>query len=375
MRILVLCYEHPPVGGGGGRIAAQVARTLEQRGHSVCYLTGNVNPPHRLPPRSTEGGVEVVRVASPRRLPDTCSVAEMGGFVLGGFWPGLREIRRFRPHILHAHFAVPTGALAWALSVTTGVPYILTAHLGDVPGGVPAQTDHLFRWIKPVTVPIWRRAAAITAVSRFVADLARKAYPVEAEVIPNGLAFSPRPLSVLSSPLRLLFVGRISVQKNLLLALQALARLRDQEWTLEVVGDGPLRPEAEAFVRAQSLESRVRFLGWLDGEALALRRQGAAILVLPSLSEGLPMAAVEALVDGLAIVGTDIPGLADVVEPGGNGLLASAEPAAFAEALHQLLTDSRRLQGFRERSLAKAGDFQLDQIVTRYETLLEKHRR
>lgn len=371
MRILVVCYEHPPVGGGGGRIAAQIAQSLVLRGHQVSYLTGNVDSPHHLPARSQDEGVEVIRVASPRKLPDTCTVAEMGGYVLAGLFAGWREIRSFRPDVLHVHFAVPSGALAWMLSKITGVPYVLTAHLGDVPGGVPAQTDHLFRWIKPLTVPIWRGAAAITAVSRFVADLAHTAYGMQPHIIPNGLRFAHAPLAVALTPPRLLFVGRLSVQKNLLLALRALVLLRDMDWTFQVIGDGPLRAEAETFVHANGLSQRVEFLGWMDGEQLRKKRRGASLLLMPSLSEGLPMAAVEALVDGLAIVGTRIPGLADVVEAGVNGALAEPTPEGFAHAVREILSHPSRLQSFRQQSLEKAQHFHLEGIVTRYENILQ----
>ena len=65
-------------------------------------------------------------------------------------------------------------------------PYVLTAHLGDVPGGVPEQTDHLYRIVKPFTVPIWRSAAAVTAVAPHVAELAEQAYGIKPRVILNG---------------------------------------------------------------------------------------------------------------------------------------------------------------------------------------------
>jgi len=375
LKILVLCYEYPPVGGGGGRIAAGVAAELAARGHQVKYLTGNVNPPHQLPESETRDGVEILRTASPRRLPDTCTVPEMGYYVAWAIPAGWRIIKKFRPDVLHAHFAVPTGAAAWALSVLTGIPYVLTAHLGDVPGGVPEQTDRMFRWIKPFTTPIWRRAAGITAVSSFVAQLAREAYGREAVIIPNGLPRipgQPEKPGPCSEPVRLLFVGRMSVQKNLRLALEALALVRDMPWCATLVGDGPLRPEAEEFVVSAALSDRVKFTGWLSPGELARARQESAILLMPSLSEGLPMAAVEALADGLAIVGTNIPGLADVVEPESNGLLCEATPEAFAAGVRRILQSGEMLGRFRLESRKMAGRFDFNRIVNRYEEVLAK---
>jgi glycosyltransferase involved in cell wall biosynthesis len=180
MRILVLNYEHPPLGGGGGRLAAKVASGLASRGHQVRVLTAGMP---QLPKEALEQGFEIRRLRAFRRREDTCSVAEMALWVTAAIPAAITEVRRWKPDVIHAHFAVPTGAVAWMASKATGVPYVLTAHLGDVPGGVPEQTANLFRWIHPLTVPIWSGAVATTAVSSFVAGLAEKAYGLKPQII------------------------------------------------------------------------------------------------------------------------------------------------------------------------------------------------
>ena len=112
----------------------------------------------------------------------------MGAFIIAAVPAAFTIVRRFKPDIIHAHFAVPTGAVAYALKRLTGLPYLLTAHLGDVPGGVPEQTDTIFRMINPLIRPIWRGAGAATAVSSFVASLAEKAYDQKVVVINNGVS-------------------------------------------------------------------------------------------------------------------------------------------------------------------------------------------
>ncbi|MET0253275.1 MAG: glycosyltransferase family 4 protein, partial [Terrimicrobiaceae bacterium] len=121
MKILVLCYEYPPIGGGGGRIAAQVASGLARRGHAVRVLTGGMR---HLPRREVRDLVEVVRPFSFRRREDTCTVPEMALYLATGLLPVLRESRKWRPDVVHAHFAVPTGPLALATKLLTGVPYV-----------------------------------------------------------------------------------------------------------------------------------------------------------------------------------------------------------------------------------------------------------
>ena len=80
----------------------------------------------------------------------------MACFILRSTLRGLQIIRRENPDLIHAHFAVPAGAAAWALSRLTGKPYFITAHGGDVPGGAPQKTDRWFRYVLPFTKPFWK---------------------------------------------------------------------------------------------------------------------------------------------------------------------------------------------------------------------------
>lgn len=368
MKILVLCYEYPPVGGGGGRVAASVAEGLVQSGHEVRVVSAGLR---HLPSEAVVNGVTVLRPQSFRKREDTCSVPEMALYLLTAFLPAWKLCRTWRPDVIHAHFVVPTGALAFALHVLTGIPYVLTAHLGDVPGGVPEQTDSLFRVLGPFIQPIWKNAASVTAVSGFVAGLAAKNCGVPAKVILNGVPMIPPPATLQAGkPPCLLMVGRLSIQKNPLLAIQALQLVQDLPWCFEVIGEGPLSEPMRDLVRSCVLEDRVTFSGWLAGDEVSKRLSMADVLLMTSTSEGLPMAGIEALRHGLAIVGSRIGGLSDVIDDGVNGLFCDLTPQAFAGNLRSLLGNSDALVRMRQASLAKALDFNLPDRVRDYEALL-----
>lgn len=373
MKVLVVCYEYPPVGGGGGRVAAQVATGLVRRGHEVKIHTAGLR---HLPARELRDGVEILRAESFRKSEDTCSVPEMALYILTNVLPAMRLAKEWKPDVMHVHFAVPSGVVALALNSLTGIPYVLTAHLGDVPGGVPEQTAGLFKLVDPFARFIWKRAARITTVSGHVAKLAQAAYQAKAEVILNGVPARKAAPPALHVPRRLLLVGRLSVQKNPLLAVRALALVADLAWELEVIGDGPLAADLRAETTRLGLDKRVIFQGWMDGSAVAGRMGASDLLLMTSLHEGLPMVAVEALQYGLAIVGSDIGGLHDVVEDGRNGFLCTLTPEGFAEKLRLLLADDARLLKARRASLELAKNFDLERSLDAYEhALLEASRR
>jgi glycosyltransferase involved in cell wall biosynthesis len=370
MRVLVLCYEYPPIGGGGGRVAKTVAEALVQRGHEVRVQTAALGFRSR---RETINGVEVFRTASGRRVPDTCRVHEMGAYCATSLLPTLGHIRTWKPDVIHAHFAMPTGLLAWTVHQLTKVPYVLTAHLGDVPGGVPEQTDKLFKVIGPLARSVWRHAADTTAVSSFVQRLAEQAYGRKVERILNGIDLRDAPTPSPANAVRqLVFVGRFNPQKRPDLLIDILAGLPNANWRGTLIGDGPVMPLVREKIARHGLSERIKLTGWLEAGRVEETLRASDVFLMPSTSEGLPVAAIEALKQGQAIVASDIPGVADVVDHQVNGLLLPVDDlTAWHEALGDLMNDDARLTAYKEASSRKAHDFDLRRIIDQYEAVMQ----
>lgn len=371
MRILTIIYEFPPIGGGGGRAAYEICSELAIRGHAVTVLTAHMDG---LPRDEVREGFRVVRIPSNRTEAFVASFKTMLSFDLAGLWAGLALIWRFRPDIIHTHFAVPSGALAFALSVLTGVPYILTAHLGDVPGGVPEKTGRWFRWVEPFTRPIWRRAKQVAAVSEYTRQIALKHYPVDIRVIHNGADFRhlvTEKVEVNQTP-RIVFAGRFMPQKNPLAIIRVLGTLKDLDWTCSMLGDGPMSEQMKAEIEKQGITERMHLAGWVTPADVLDEFSKSDILLMPSLSEGLPVVGVDALVKGLAIVASRIGGFLDLVDHDKNGYLIEVQDeAGFSSALRELILNRERLLQFRLASLEKAKNFDIEKIGDQYEEIMK----
>jgi glycosyltransferase involved in cell wall biosynthesis len=372
MRILVLNHEFPPVGGGGGRAAEDICRGLAKRGHQVRVLTSHLEG---LPHEEERDGYKIFRISSLRMQAFRASLPSMAAYVLAGLWAGHRLIRSFKPDVIHVHFAVPAGALAWMLSRFSGIPYVLTVHLGDVPGGVAEKTSGWFRWIYPFTRPIWRSASLIAAVSEFTRGLALKKYDARIQVIPNGVdvdALRPEQLR-LNDPPCVVFAGRFMPQKNPLQVVQTLNELRQLKWQCVMIGDGPLMPDVKRAVAELGLNDRFHFTGWIGGAEVLNWFDKSDVLFMPSLSEGLPVVGVEALSKGLAIIASQVGGFVDLVENEKNGYLVRQKDAPkFLVSLRELLSNSERLLSFRNASLERARQFDINRIVEQYENVFLK---
>ncbi len=370
MRILVLNYEFPPIGGGGGRFAADLCRHWARFGHEVRVQTSGFRG---LPGREPREGYSIQRTWAGRLRAHACTVPEMALFLAANLMPTLRQAVSWRPQVVNVHFAVPTGVLAWIVRRLVGIPYVLSAQLGDIPGGVPVQTDHLFRWLKPFTVPIWREAAFATVPSEEVAGLVRRAYGLEPRVIPNGVEMedlNPLPPRV-HTPVRLVFVGRFSPQKNLPFLFEVLKQLRHLDWRLDLAGDGPLRGELERLAGQEEMAGRVHFHGWVAPETATAILRESDILVMPSLSEGLPLVGLQALGLGLALAVSDHRSFAGLVVDGLNGFTCPVTDAGtFAGRLGELIAAPDRLLAMRRASRKLAPRFEAGRVARLMEELL-----
>jgi glycosyltransferase involved in cell wall biosynthesis len=374
VKILVLNYEFPPVGGGGGRACADLCQALAARGHEIRVLTSHAKG---LPKQEYLDGFHLQRVLSGRRSYSRASFASMVAYILSGFFPGLSILRGWRPDIMHVHFAVPTGALAFLLSKLSRKPYVLTVHLGDVPGGVPQKTDRWFRFIYPFTPGIWMKAAAVVAVSDYTRELALKHYEVEISVIPNGVKLPEGHLILdqlrVSDPPRIIFAGRFQPQKNLIFLIQVLSQLKDLPWVCTIIGDGPQRADIESEIDQHGLADRVRLTGWLHTDEVWQALSQSDLLAMPSLSEGLPVVGVHALANGLAIVANRAGGLSDLVEDGVNGRLCSVgDEACFVDALRWTLQDPIRLVELRREGLKRGQRYNIEFVADAYEKIFRE---
>jgi glycosyltransferase involved in cell wall biosynthesis len=371
MRILVLNHEFPPVGGGGGRAAESICQVLAMRGHDVRVLTSHIKGQSRDERRD---GYRIIRIPSLRTQAFRASLPSMFAYVLAGLWAGSRLIRLFQPDVIHVHFAVPAGALAWVLSKITRVPYVLTAHLGDVPGGVPEKTRDWFRWIFPFTRFVWHDASARVAVSEFTRGLALQHYREEILVIPNGVDVNlAESLEIhTNNPPVIAFAGRFMEQKSPLRVVEVLNEINDIPWKCVMFGDGPLLEHVKHSISRYGLEDRFVLTGWIAPEEVMEWFGQSDILFMPSLSEGLPVVGVQALSKGLAIVASRVGGFVDLVDEDRNGhLLEPGDTAGFAAKIQSLLKNPDHLLSLRKHSLQKAKSFEITHIAVQYETLFQ----
>jgi glycosyltransferase involved in cell wall biosynthesis len=235
---------------------------------------------------------------------------------------------------VHAHFGTNPAAVALLWRLLGGPPYSFTVHgpeeftsavaasLADkvahaqfVVAVCEAGRSHLQQICPP---PTWDRIQVVRCGI--------------------GTGFHGQPAAV-PEQRRLVFVGRLCAEKAPLLLIEAAARLCDEaDFTLTMIGDGPLRLAAEMLRQARGLTSRVQLRGWAGSEDVRREILAARALVLPSFAEGLPVALMEALALHRPVITTPVGGIAELVEDRVNGwLVAPGQLEALASAMRAAL--------------------------------------
>ncbi len=278
----------------------------------------------------------------------------------------LREARRLRPHVLHAHWILPNGFIGAVVSRRFGIPLVVSVPGSDA---LVAGQNPLFRAMARFT---FRQARLLTANSESLRDsvVALGADPGRFDLIIYGTdPQALRPDTTGVAPLRqrlnidkgsrvLLCVGRMVPKKGFDYLLRALAEppLREADVVAVMVGDGDDRPAWQRLAVELGVEGRVRWVGPVPKDEIGVYYNLADVLVMPSVSrpaDGLNVCVLDAMSCGKPVVGSNVAGNPLAVVDGQTGyIVPEQDAAALAQALARLMADEdlRRRMGAAARA-------------------------
>jgi len=255
-----------------------------------------------------------------------------------------REMLEARVSHVHAHFASHPAAAAFVIHRLTGIPYSFTAHGSDLHRDRTMLAEKLREASAVVTVSEFNRRVILDECGE---DLADRVHVIHCGVSPE--VFRPAERSEARErdpgPLRIVCTGTLHEVKGQTYLLEACGLLdrRGVKFDCELIGTGPDREALEAQVDRLGLSGSVRFLGAQTQLEVARRLQWADVVVAPSVPtsdgrrEGIPVALMEAMSSGCAVIASRLTGIPELVEGGVAGLLTEPGSAGeIADALERL---------------------------------------
>lgn len=367
MRILVLSHEYPPVGGGAGASCALLSEQYAAAGHDVTVLTMAHDG---LAAEEVVNRVRVLRQPCGRKRWEMASPAE--GLVWARrAWSVAVALHRQQPFdITHAHFIMPAGIVARWLQRDFGIPYVITPRGSDVPGYNRERLKLAHVLARPWWQRIVKHSAQVISPSASLLELIRaRTGSIQACVIPNGVNTTRFVPGVKEH--RILLCSRLVERKGFQFFLEGIRELELPGWEVDIVGSGPFQSRLESL--AKQCRCPVRLLGRIDNRdpRLAELYARAAIFVLPSERENCPVAILEGMAAGCAVVTTNVTGNPEVL--GGTGMVVPPRDAAALRAVTSLLTqDAARCRALGDAAQKRVFEsFEPQQIAARNLAVLQ----
>lgn len=364
MKIGIVCY---PTFGGSGVIATELGKSLAKAGHQVHFIT--YSQPQRLDFFHENLFYHEVNIP-------TYPLFHYAPYESALSSEMVHVVQYAKLDLLHVHYAIPHASsayLAKQILATKGIhiPVITTLHGTDI---TLVGKDQSY---EPVVTFSINQSDGVTAVSEFLKEDTYRHFAItrDIEVIPNfidlerfkkqkkdhfKLAICPNGEKLIVHTSNFRKVKRIDD------VIEVFCKLRKQiPARLLLVGDGPERARIERLVMEKCMVDDVRFLGKLDAieEVLSV----ADLFLMPSETESFGLAALEALACEVPLITTNVGGLPELNIQGVTGFLSDlGDVNDMVEKAAYILADEN-LPRFRVNALARAKEFDIEQIMPLYE--------
>lgn len=361
MKILVLNYEYPPLGGGASPVSKEIAERMALLGHQVEVVTMGFKT---LPSKESINGVLVHRMNCLRSKINLCHPHEQLSYLYTARKYLTRYLKTNKFDVCHCHALIPTGILASWVKKRFNIPYIVTIHGSDVPGYNPDRFKMLHLFTSGMLKQIIRNAAGITSTSKYLATLLTSKFEVhKISIIPNGVEKNKN--VIVDKKDIILSTGRLLKRKGFLTLIKAVKNI-ESSFELHVFGDGP---ELSALqTEATDSKMTINFHGWVDNQSALYKNMvaRAKIFSLVSTNENASVSILEAMSNGCAIITSNTSGCLEMID----GVGICIDPGNV-EQLHnsivQLISDEDKLSQYAELAFQKSLNvYSWDNIVQDY---------
>jgi len=365
LRICLISAAYRPYPSGVSEHVHHLAEALRNRGHDLRILTTSY-------PRFGEGASSplIIRLGRAVLIPGNGSHTTLPfGFGLPFQVP--QFLRRHHFDLIHCHGAFPLDLGYWALAETR-VPAVVTFHtLSRLP-------SELILWtFRGLFGGLNRRISARIAVSQAGGEYARRFFPGDYRIIPNGVDLdrfrqdAGVPAVMRGDGPTVLYVGRFTRRKGLPVLLKAMPSViaAVPSVRLVAVGDGVLEAECRRLVHDLGIGDHVSFPGRATDEELPGYYAGCTVFCSPATGgEAMGIVLLEAMATGRPVVASDIAGYNEVVTNGVDGLLVPAgDSLSLSSALNQVLLSAELGATLSARARTRAGEFAWPDVARRVE--------
>src|SRR3989339_34427 len=360
LKILVLNYEFPPLGGGASPVSYEIAKGYVKLGHKVDVVTMGFKG---LPEFEKKDGINIYRVSCWRTKKEICHPWEQLTYILSAKRFLKTHLKTHSYDICHCHFIIPTGVVALWLKNDYDIPYIITSHGSDVLG-----YNKRFKYLYPLLTKKWKEvikeAKVVITPSKLLQNkIKEQTKEGKFVVIPNGI--DPNKFKPMKKEKRILVVARLFPNKGVQDILDALkdVPLKEKGWKVDIVGEGPYRQFLENKSRENGLQDVVKFHGWIDNNSKQMKELygKASIFISASYFENMSIVLLEALASGCNVIASNV---------GGNPEVVRKEDLFEAKNVEELSEKIKEAIDLKAKTFLLDKKFDWNKIIKRYDEVL-----
>lgn len=365
MKIIQVAACFPPRLGGMEKRTKDLAERLAQKGHQIEVFTSDIGCKEGKLKSTPNFKIHYLRSFEIAHTPISPSLL-------------FRLLKIPRNSIIHVHIAhalVPE--IVCLVSKIRKIPYVAHVRTNIGPSG---KLGFLLPFYKKLFLKkVLTSANKIIVLNEDYRNFVCKKYAVlkdKVKVIPNATSFplARKIRKGLPQPIRLLFVGRLSVEKNIPLIVKAMDNLLEQGFNLNLtlVGEGPRKKQVLGLSKRLGINKKLVLKGRVEGDKLRKIYLSSDIVLLPSSVEGFSSVLLEAMASGTPIITSDIPGTRNVIKNNYNGLLVHPSPESIARAIKELIKKPKLREKIIKNGLIEVRKYSWDKIVEQTEALYQE---
>jgi len=377
MNILMVNYEYPPLGGGGGVFNKQLAEELSMN-HNITVVTTKFSNhiPHEVVNR-----VELIRVPVIMRTDqNAATILSMLSFFPASFWAGYKQLKNKSFDIIHSMFAIPSAPSAVLLSKKFHVPHVLSILGGDIYDPSKKLSPHKAPILHYTVKRMMEESDKVVALSHDIKKRAIDYYCASKniDVIHLGI---PKPVfkekgreyfGFEPNDILLITVGRLVPRKALQDLIRVIGVLKNPNIKLVVIGDGPERKNLVELASSLNVSDRVIFSGYISDEEKFQLLNISDIYASSSQHEGFGIVFLEAMALSLPIVCYDSGGQTDFLIDGKTGFLVDCgDREMLTKRIQALCQDVGKRKKMSEHNSKYIEDFYIGTCAKKYLVLYE----
>jgi len=379
LNLLMLNYEFPPIGGGAANAHLALLKQYADRNDMKVDVLTSAPQPGTFTEKFSDN-IIIYKIGVHKKDLHFWRKTEVIEWLLKAKFFYRRLLRENNYDLVHAFFGFPTAYLCYRSK--NKLPYIISLRGSDVPGQhIRLKLD--YKILGPVFAAIWKKAAALVAVSRGLKNRALSFLPTVAiDVIPNGVdldRFSPATCGQGLAPgtgpganrsadvLRLLTVGRLSFTKRVEILIDAVEILHKEGCKVHftVVGGGQFEQKLKQIVAERNLGDIIEITGRIEAENIPQVYCQNDIFISASVQEGMSNAMLEAMASGLPIITTRCEGVEELIVD--NGIVVESPSGTdIATAIKKLISERHTYREFSAASRKRATLFSWSSVANQY---------